>query len=64
MEMETPVKSIWTPEELEKALRVEPMTGAEMIAAGVVGGWAEEGISSGEEWVEEKRRERHERLQW
>jgi len=54
----------WTAEELAKALKVQPLTGAEIIAAGLTGGWKEEEVESGAEWVERRRRERREQRQW
>lgn len=59
--IETPLEPAWSSEELDQALRTEPMTGAEIIAAGLVGGWKEEGITDGAAWVEEQRRRRRER---
>jgi hypothetical protein len=52
---------IWSDEELEEALRVEPMAGAEIVAAGLTGGWESLGIADSEEWVRELRRKRRER---
>lgn len=56
----------WTAKELEELLRVEPLTGAEIVAAGLVGGWENKGITDSSEWVEEQRRKRREerRLTW
>jgi hypothetical protein len=51
----------WSPDELERALSVEPMTGAEIVAAGLLGGWADQKIDSGSDWVERRRAERRER---
>jgi hypothetical protein len=48
----------WTSEELAEALKIQPLTGAEMVAAGLTGGW--EVNESGAEWVERQRRERRE----
>ena len=50
--------------EVGAALTIEPLTGAEIVAMGLLGGWAEEGITDGQEWVEARRRERRERRQW
>jgi hypothetical protein len=50
----------WTPAEIAEALQVRPLTGAEMIAAGLTGGWKSEVGESGAEWVERRRRERRE----
>jgi hypothetical protein len=54
--IEIPVEPTWTSEELDEALKVTPMTGAEIVRAGLTGGWS--GISDGAEWVEEKRMQR------
>ena len=51
----------WTGEELDRALHIEPLTGAEIIAAGLASGWEDLGIASGAEWAEEQRRLRRER---
>jgi len=48
----------WTSEELAEALKIQPLTGAEMIAAGLAGGWKID--ESGAEWVDRQRRERRE----
>jgi hypothetical protein len=45
-------------DELGSPLTTEPRTGAEIIAAGVIGGWSEEEISDGQSWVDSRRRER------
>ena len=54
----------WTDEEIEELLRPEPMTGAEIVAGGHVGGWEHKGITDGVEFVEEMRRKRKEKRQW
>ena len=51
----------WSSQELAEALRIEPLTGAEMIAAGLTGGWEGAGIEDGAEWVDRQRRGRRER---
>lgn len=53
----------WPPEDVADALRVEPRTGAEIVAAGLLGGWADQGIADSTEWVAEQRR-RRERSLW
>jgi uncharacterized protein (DUF433 family) len=50
----------WTPEQLNEALAVAPMTGTEIVNAGLTGGWSDVEISDGVEWVREKRRQRSE----
>ncbi len=53
----------WTDEELDELLRPNPhpLTGAEIVAAGLVGGWEHKGITDGQAWVEEVKRKRKER---
>ncbi|CAG1771055.1 hypothetical protein BAC2_01445 [uncultured bacterium] len=54
---EMPLEDIepFTDEEIAEMLRPEPMTGAEIVAAGLTGGWADLGIADGAEWVQEQR---------
>jgi hypothetical protein len=47
-----------------ESLRVEPLTGAEIVKAGLVGGWEGQGISDGQTWLDQRRREQRERLRW
>lgn len=44
-------EELWTDDELVAMMQPEPMTGAEIIAAGLTGGWSNMGISGGGEWV-------------
>ena len=60
--IEIPIAAGWTSEEIDKALKVEPMTGAEIVASGLLGGWKDEGITDSAAWVEEQRRKRRERF--
>lgn len=53
-----------TDEEIADMLRPEPMTGTEIVAAGLTGGWADMGITDGAEWVQEQRRKRWEQHVW
>lgn len=53
-----------TDAEIANMLRPEPMTGAEIVAAGLTGGWADLGITDGTEWVQEQRRKRREKHSW
>ena len=62
--IDLPLEPAWSSEELDQALRTEPMTGAEIVAAGLVGGWEDEGFADGAAWVEEQRRRRRERRSW
>jgi hypothetical protein len=50
-------------QDLDWALTTEPMTGAEIVKAGLVGGWEEMGIADGASWVDEQRSKRRERRQ-
>ena len=59
--IEVPADSDWTSEELDRALQVTPLTGAEIVEAGLLGGWSDAGISDSTAWVEEQRRRRRER---
>ena len=61
--IEIPEEPAWTEDELKRALEITPMTGAEIIAAGLTGGWADQGITDSVAWVEEQRRKRRERRQ-
>ena len=54
----------WTRDELERAVRIEPMSGSEMVKAGLTGGWEDQGITDSVEWVEEQRRKRREQRAW
>jgi hypothetical protein len=54
----------WTDEELAALMKPEPMTGAEIVAAGLTGGWRDLDIPDGATWVEEQRRKRKERRNW
>lgn len=58
--IEVPARD-WATEEIAAALRVQPLTGAEIIAAGLTGGWKDEVSESGAEWVDRQRRERREK---
>ncbi|HEY7215877.1 MAG TPA: hypothetical protein VIC28_14715 [Thermoanaerobaculia bacterium] len=59
--IEIPPETGWTSDELEHALKIEPLTGAEIVEAGLIGGWADQGITDSAAWVEEQRRKRRER---
>ncbi len=54
----------WAPGEIEELLRVEPMDGAEIVKAGLTGGWKDQGIIDGQEWLEEQRHQRSIHHQW
>lgn len=57
-------ESGWAPEEIEAAMRTTPKTGREMVEAGLLGGWEDEGIIDGATWVEEQRQSRREKRGW
>jgi hypothetical protein len=59
--IEIPADAGWTHEELDRALQLAPLTGAEIVEAGLVGGWSDIGISDSSTWVEEQRQKRRER---
>lgn len=54
----------WSTEEIERALHGEPLTGAEIVAAGLTGGWSGAGIEDSAQWVSEQRRQRREDRDW
>ncbi len=58
------IEPAWTDEEIAEMMKIEPMTGAEIVAAGLTGTWADLGITDGAEWVNEQRREGQEKNQW
>ena len=57
--IEIPAEASWTPQDLERALTTVPITGAEIVKAGLLGGW--EGAQDGAAWVDEQRQKRRER---
>lgn len=54
----------WSLDELEDLLKVEPMTGAQIVEAGLLGRWGDRGIINSSEWVEEQRRKRKAQREW
>ena len=44
--------------------RPEPLTGAEIVAQGFIGGWEHRGIEDSVAWLEEQKRKRRERHKW
>lgn len=48
-------------DEIERLLRTEPATGAAIVAAGLTGGWSDQGIEDGQDWVNDQRRKRRDR---
>jgi hypothetical protein len=55
---------VWTDEQRAAMLTPEPLSGAEVIAMGLVGTWAEMGIEDGADWVNEQKRKRREKFDW
>jgi hypothetical protein len=62
--IEIPQPDDWRPEDVESALKVEPLTGAEIVQAGLLGGWEDQGISDSDAWLEEQRRRRRGQRPW
>jgi hypothetical protein len=54
----------FTEEEIRELLTFTPTSGAEVVAAGLVGGWEDKGITDPVEWVEAQRRKQKERRKW
>lgn len=50
--------------ELIALLKPNPKTGAEIVASGVVGAWADENIASGVGWTAEQRERRAAKNRW
>ncbi len=50
----------FTEEEVKNLLTFTPKTGAEIVAAGLTGGWQDMGINDSVTWVEEQRRKQRE----
>lgn len=46
----------FTDEEIKDLLTFTPKSGAEVVAAGLIGGWEHKGITDPVAWVEEQRR--------
>jgi hypothetical protein len=51
----------WTEAELEALFQSEPLTGAEIVARGLLGGWEDKGITDPVAWVEALRGRRQQR---
>jgi hypothetical protein len=54
----------FTEEEIKELLTFTPTSGAEVVAAGLLGGWEDMNITDPVAWVEELRRKQRERRQW
>ena len=57
-------RPMWSDAELAELLTIEPLTGKEIIEAGLTGSWSDLGIKDGADWVETQRRIRRERRKW
>lgn len=51
-------------EDIRQLMQPAPMTGAEIVSAGLTGGWKDENIADGAAWVQEQRRKRRDRREW
>lgn len=49
---------------IEALLKTDPAPGSTIVAAGLTGGWQGLGISDGQAWVDEHRRQRKARRAW
>lgn len=56
--------TLWTDAEIAELANIEPMTGAEIIEAGLIGTWADLDIKNSAEWVNEQKRKRKEKRRW
>lgn len=54
----------WTEDELAVLIDPHPLSGAEIIAAGLTGTWADGDIQDGAEWVNVQKAERQHKTQW
>jgi len=54
----------FTDEEIKDLLTFTPTSGADVVAAGLVGGWEHKGITDSVAFVEELRRKQREQRSW
>lgn len=54
----------WTDEELRELIDPQPLSGAEIIAAGLTGTWADEDIVDGAAWVNLQKAKRQHKYPW
>lgn len=54
----------FTQAEIQDLLTFTPTSGADIVAAGLVGGWEDMNITDPVVWVEEQRRKQKERRAW
>jgi hypothetical protein len=54
----------FTEAEIKDLLTFTPMSGADIVAAGLVGGWEDMNITDPVAWVDEQRRKQKERRKW
>jgi hypothetical protein len=50
--------------EIDELLRIEPMTGKEIVESGLLGGWEDKGITDSAAWIEEQRKKRSDQHRW
>ena len=62
--VDAPQVEEFTEEEIKQLLIFTPKTGAEIVAAGLTGGWQDMGITDPVVWVEEQRQKQREARQW
>lgn len=54
----------FTPSEVRDLLTFIPTSGADVVAAGLVGGWEHKNITDPVVWVDEQRRKQREQREW
>jgi len=55
----------WTDEELAELLKPKkPLTGKQIAESGLLGSWADMGITDSVEWLEEQRAKRRKKFEW
>ena len=54
----------FTDEEIAEMLTPKPLTGREIVEAGLTGAWADMGIEDSVEWLKEQRAKRSRKLKW
>jgi hypothetical protein len=61
----SPDDLVWTKEELAELLAPkEPMTGQQIVEAGLTGGWKDLGIEDSVEWLTHQRARHRNKFQW
>ena len=62
--IEIPAEECLSSEEIKDLMAVEPLSGAKIVEAGLTGGWADQGITDANTWVQERRHRRREKRTW